>query len=696
MKTLSYTILTVLFAGTLAIAGFQHPIEESGADALAIQNTPIHPGISSSKRMMPDRAVSSRPPNSVTAKSAPAQRAPAQELPGPPLSAKGYQRPNPQRGPLPQSPALPATVRFAIPSPQIPTNLGDGLLTMKPQGLALKGSNRAQIYSFLHHARSLTVPVHAFSTDVRALGIAKQYQAALSPTPYHSFRTAYRLSIAKIGKIPAPPVIASYENMVKRIDSLFLGLELHYPKAVLGLWQLAESASNPRSFQARDALFAGILSERAGWEAPASLLLAESAVKRADLEERYLRLLWNQLETVKNPSHIENIVAKVNPHRVREISPEGDKANFAMAKRMVFERPRPPFALNPPPDSFMQNIHGAALRDRFSLLTLLGMIRSPRESKRKEAMESLKKLEAEGDPGVKQESRLALARGLLQSGASGQALELYKTVEKNGKNRLEVLAEQTYAEYMSGNFQDSLGKTIAMESPYFRYGFAPDVHLVEILSRKALCDFGGAEAGVQRLADRYRRELAALENTLAIQQHRTALAYYDELVSYHALEQPLRYQRFLLQLSPVMENQKTMNQALGDLKNIADLGIRHKLPERPAGWDAFAASMQERWGSRAKELRAHSAETAIQEMAYMAKRLRHTFAQVELLDLDISTSAAKTYNLQSALNFPAHSPVEAEADIEKLRWPFENEIWADEIDFMKAKNPTKCAVASAL
>jgi hypothetical protein len=105
--------------------------------------------------------------------------------------------------------------------------------------------------------------------------------------------------------------------------------------------------------------------------------------------------------------------------------------------------------------------------------------------------------------------------------------------------------------------------------------------------------------------------------------------------------------------------------------------------------------MHDRWSQRAQELRKISAETALAEAAYLAKRLRHVFAQVQLLDLDISTSAAKNYNLQSALNFPAKKIPENLAEKDKLRWPFEDEIWEDEIDFMKAKNPSKCALAAA-
>jgi len=349
-------------------------------------------------------------------------------------------------------------------------------------------------------------------------------------------------------------------------------------------------------------------------------------------------------------------------------------------------------ALNPPASLFVSQIQSRALRDRFQLLSLVGQIRSRQEAIREKAIANLKALEAEGDPSVRQEARLALARTYLQKGAGPEALALYRNVVKNGRNRLEVLAEQTFAEYISGEYQESLGKSVALQSPYFAYGFVPDVHLVEILSRKAMCDFGGAEAGVKRFAERYGRELASIEETLA--RKKSTSEYYEELVGYHELEQPLRFQRYMLQLPHVMENQKTMNAALGDLTKLDNLGVKQKIIERPPGWDRFASVMRERWSSRANEMRVSSSEAALREAGYMAKRLRHTFAQIELLDLDISTGASKNYNLQSALNFPARKMPEQAADQNKFRWPYEEEIWEDEIDFMRAKNPSKCAVVA--
>lgn len=736
MKARAISTVVTLFLGmSAAYAGFRHPVEETGADAQAIQNTQIHNNggvsirsISAGSARAPARGHVTAPavygpalPPSFAKQTTPAApRLAAPSTPGPkaypaapqlnaqpktPFRAPVAKLPsmrlpsevkNPlanRGGPVPKAPSLPNADHFGIPDVQLPMNR-DGLITMKPSPLSLKGLNRPQIHAFLKHARDLKLPPEReYAHEVRSRAVAEQFREALHPTPVKTFRTKYSLSLAKVGKIQQPPAVTQYENMVKRIDSLFLGLDLAYPRAVMNLSELAGSPTNERDLQARDALFAALLSQRAGWETTAAMMLEEAANKRADKSDRYLRLLWSQLEGVKNPVHLDRIMAAVSPLRAQSGSPEGDNANYAMAKRLLMSHAHAPAVVMPGSAVFAQRIQNKDLRDKLAVLGLISQLRGP-AAKRADAISGLRAIEVGGSEENQQQARLALARALLQQGAASQALELYQNVKKDGKNRLAVLSEQTYAEYMSGAYQDSLGKTVALQTPYFQYGFAPDVHLVEIMTRKAMCDFGGAEAGVKRFGERYARELNALDDLLKNKPE--AAAYYQELMGYANAAEPYRFQRYLLQITSVMENQKTMNQALEELHKLDELGMHQKSIERPDGWDKFAAALRDRWSKRAGELRANSAETALAEAAYLAKRLRHTFAQVELLDLDVSTGAAKNYNLQSALNFPAKKQEQAKLDAQKLRWPFEQEIWEDEIDFMKAKNPSKCAVTAGL
>jgi len=590
--------------------------------------------------------------------------------------------------PVPAAPSLPAAANLAVPDLQLPA-MGTITINRDPlPPIKLGGRNRVELHNFSRSARMILVPSREYGTVRNAEAIAAKYTDALHPKPHQPIRTPYSLHLEKHAKIKNPPAPIQYENKVKRLDALFDGIALSYPKSIQALWDLSQSKGNRVSLQARDALFAGILSERAHWEALSGNLLEDGVQKGLAKEERYLKILFAELENFESVSHIDRVIAQVNPARAALLPAEGDKANYAMARRILLGRANPALSAA----EFEGRIKGALLRDRLSLLRAVAKLRL-KDDGAEASVATIRRLETEGHEEIRQEARLALARALMQKGEAHNALDLYKNVAKTGKNRLEVLAEQSYAEMKAGLYQESLGKAVGLQSPYFQYGFSPDVHLIEVMSRKSMCDFGGAEAGLQRFVERYGREYTGLQSTLASRGN--PKAFYEELIAFHANPEPLRYQRYLLRLAPVMENQKVLNGAQAELAKAAQVGVKKHTPDRPAGWDRFLAAMEKSWKQRGDVLKLDSARNALAEADYMSKRLRSTFGQAELLGLDLATSASRNFNLQSALNFPVRKLASEELEKDKIHWTFEQEIWEDELDYLKMKNPSKCASAGA-
>jgi hypothetical protein len=669
---LAHVLVLALSSGA-ATAGFRDPMESSGGRAKEIETAgPRSSGL-------------------VVGKAAPAAREPASILstaygPVPPPGHKPEKQMQSSFpwGQIPKAPGLPSAPGVEIPSVKVSN---DGTVTIFRDPLPpiqMSTRNNAQIHNFSRQARMQLLPTRQYGTTPRSPEIANRYSTALKPFPHRTIRTPLKITLAKTGKIENPPAPIQYENMVKRLDALFDGLNLNLAAGIQNLWELSQSKSNAEPMQARDALFAGILSRRAGWETIAGNLLEDSAAKKVDLDERYLRILWNELDSFATMAQVDRVTAKVNPLRAQSIAPLGDQPNFSMAKRVLAGRAHPAIKA----ESFEARIGSPALQERVQLIRALSHLRLPKGNKDL-AFSTLRRLESVGQEELKEDARLALARALLQKGEHQESLELYRRVSKTGKNRLEVLGEQSYAELRSGLPQDSLGKSMGLQSPYFQYGFAPDIHLVEILSRKALCDFGGAEAGIQRFSERYGREMQAINEVL--NRAGNPREFYEELISFHAKPEPMRFQRFLLRLAAVMENQKVLNQAGLELEKVSALGEKKYTQKRPAGWDQFVAAMQKSWAGKSLSLKEESARTALAEADYMVKRLRQTFGQVELLSLDVATGATRNFNLQSAMNFPVRKIATVEIEQDRFHWPFEDEIWEDELDFLKMKNPSKCA-----
>lgn len=698
-KFIKLGLLGFVAAGT-AYAGFRDPVESSGGRAKDVEATYVRTYSAPAAKSAAPTTSAAIPKETGRAPASPVQAmygpTPPQNFQPPhrtsfPFAANPRtQAPAPlskarPTTPLPVAPGLPAFHQTNVPNLQLPNAAPSVTISRDNRSvIEVNTRNKVQLHNFSRQARMQTLPSRTYTDVVRSAEIASRYAPALAPKPHRTIRTSLHLQIEKTAKITNPPSPIQYENMVKRLDALFAGLDLHYAAGVLSLWQLSVQPNN-KPFQARDALFAGILSRRAGWEAAAGNLMEDGAKKRLDKEGRYLGILWKELDAFETTSHIDRVIASVNPLRVKLEAPAGDKANYAMARRLLAGRAHPALSV----DTLRDRIGNTSYRERLEMIRALSHLRAKKGDKAL-ALDTLKRLEAEGQEDLREDARLALARAKLQRGETQESLDLYRRVTKTGQNRLAVLGEQSYAEYRAGLPQESLGKAMGLQSPYFQYGFAPDIHIVEILSRKALCDFGGAEAGIQRFQERYGRELNALQQLLA--KRTDPKAFYEELIAFHGKADPQRFERFLLNQAKVMENQKVMNAALTELDKIDQLGTRrHMQVARPAGWEEFAAAMRSGWATKAGSLKVESARAALAEVEYMVSRLKQTFGQIELLSLDVATGATKNYNLQSALNFPVRKLASVEVDQEKLHWAFEDEIWEDELDYLKMKNPSKCA-----
>lgn len=733
MRTILFALPIAIFGLKMAFAGFRHPVEQTGEQAVAVQSTPVvrvttissgtspssadrhlsnapvppalsYPSLGKDGRPVPVMNAQQPAPAKQTAQQLPQQVKPTAQ-PSQPVTAQqnaqakqtAQQNAQPQKaapapvaarnhGPVPKAPSLPEATQMKYGDVNLPKGQEVTVFRDAMPAIEYKAKDRSEkIHSYSRQARMQPLPSRDYSSEVQAKAIVEKYKSALSPIKHTVIRTPLSLKLETLAKITLPAKPAAFRQMVKRIDALFDGIENLYPRGVVALWELSRSRLNPEELRARDSLFAGLLSQRAGWETVAASMYEASAEQQLQEQERYVAILWNQLDGFTNPLNIDRVVNRFDVEAIEEQQPLGDRANLSLAKKALRDR-NSPMATH-----FGGSIKGKALHDRFELLRAVSALH-PRERATEQTRTALQTLADTGDAGVRDEARLTLARINLREGSTQEALALYNSIEKNGVNRLEVMAEQSYVEFLTGNHPAALGKAIGAESKFFQYGFSPDVHLVETLSRKANCDFGGAEAALRRFADRYIPELAALDQLT--RSKREAVAYYNELISYHSAKEPMRYQRYLLRLPVVMENQKLMNQAERDLEKIDQLGVKRAIIERPAGWDKFAATMRSNWDKRVEAIQKQSGENALKEAAYMADRLRSNFAQAELMGLDVSTTAAKDYNLQNALNFPVRKLAATEPTKEQVLWPFEQEIWEDELDSLRMKNPSKCALSN--
>jgi hypothetical protein len=337
-RGVKFVALGLIVSG-VAYAGFRDPIQNTTERAADL--TVVAPSAGRGSAVQPAAAPQAALPSQV--KNAPAAAtnrqpaSPVQSVYGP--QAPKNQAPSLRNRPSPiaqpslpvqRAPSLPGRLNLEIPGVQLP---GGGNVSVKKDSapVVMAPRNRADLHNFSRKARMQMLPTRTYSEQPRSVEIASRFADALKPYPHKPIRTPIQITISKIAKITNPPSPIQYENMVKRLDALFEGIYQRYPAGIVALFELSRSRTNAKELQARDALFAGILSERAGWETVAGNLLEEGALKRLDANERYLGILWKQLDEFESVAHVDRVVASVNPLRAKITAPAGDKANYSMA-----------------------------------------------------------------------------------------------------------------------------------------------------------------------------------------------------------------------------------------------------------------------------------------------------------------------------------------------------------------------------
>jgi hypothetical protein len=275
MRFIYFSIPIAIFGLQMAWAGFRHPIEETGEQAAAIERTVIRHTFTAGTAAKPAQAPAA--PSALAENPAPAGRRPATPAPVPPhLTYPGMARQ--VYGPIPKAPGLPETAKLAPGTVTLPSGHQVTVSRDFIPAIEFKGKDRSdRIHAYSRQARMMPIPRGEHAAEVRSRAIAEKYKAALSPFRHRPIRTPLQLQIDSLAKITLPARPLEFRQMVKRIDALFAGLDAHYARGMVALWELSRSSMNPAERRARDSLFTGVLGQRAGWESVAATEFEASA-----------------------------------------------------------------------------------------------------------------------------------------------------------------------------------------------------------------------------------------------------------------------------------------------------------------------------------------------------------------------------------------------------------------------------------
>lgn len=545
----------------------------------------------------------------------------------------------------------------------------------------LKSNDRSSILKYAQEALGLPIPKQNYKISRRAQDIEAAYKEALHPHNHKSLRTTMNLPYLKPYPLATAFPDVSIQQKQDRIEALLLAANENYAQSIVKFWTLKNSLENPPELVARDSVLAALVSLEAGWQSSAFYFFDDLPRDALISQPRYLRIFSKELDRIHSQVLVDQIIGTLNLQEGQIL--DGDKANFALAKKILRNSPdRKNVA-----ELFSEHWKSSHYRDQLDLLLLL------KNSNTLSSQETEKQLEAlpKRSFSLRNDFKTALARNFVRTNSLEEAHDLYQSITRDGTNRLDLLQEQAYVEMKQGNVSASLGKSVGAQSKFFEYGFAPDAHLIEIESRKTICDFGGAEKSLRYFYQNYKPELDALNQILDKETDPRIL--YETLMSKSADMQPYRYQRFLLHTPNMISTQNTLVELRGDLNalNKKSEGKYFEIPQ--SEWTEMMNSMNRHWNRIAQQLKVSMAEAASFEMKKMKNRLEHIFGSLDLLEIDIASAGSTSFQLEAALNFPAGRKSPPPNLENKNHWGFEGEIWEDELDHLVVKTNSKCPQA---
>lgn len=544
----------------------------------------------------------------------------------------------------------------------------------------LQGKSRQEVAVFVQKALAMKLPQREYALSHRGQDSYIQWQGVIHHQPHQVIRSKEKPTLAKTVPIPHLWSEALLQIQAQRMEALFHILAGDTTIAVSELWELANRTDNLTRF--RDALFTGIAAQRDKLEHLAWMAYTLAVRTGAEKESYYLGLLWTQLDLFSQERYVDLVLGEMRTDSWRSLAPTAahDRALYVWAKLHPKEM-----------DEVEKRMLGGETKERARLLRLL------RTEKYSDAWEAeLKTLTQAPYPAVRQNAQVALARNLASQERYIEAQDVYQQTKRERTNKLDLLLEMAYIDYRLGQFQASIGKSVGLTSTFFRYGFVPDVYFLEANARKAVCDFGGAELALKRFQQTYKPEMQALESFIAAAKNQGADAYYQHAIQAFGSSTPFKYQRYLLHLPELHTSQKLISSWKDEWAQLDRMTADpYRRPARADAWEQLARDFRAFEADRKHLLTAGAEKILRAETHYMLNRLYKLFSQLELMNLDITTQASAEYSKQAALNYPLLEARSGEFDSDHILWSFHTEVWEDELEFLRARNSTRCAAAPA-
>ncbi|MBI2894773.1 MAG: hypothetical protein HYY06_14555 [Deltaproteobacteria bacterium] len=302
----------------------------------------------------------------------------------------------------------------------------------------------------------------------------------------------------------------------------------------------------------------------------------------------------------------------------------------------------------------------------------------------------------EGVEGIEDEQRmidlgwLSLARIYYSTRHFASAVEAWNRVEVNSEYWLDGLFEESWAYFMTDNFDRALGNIHTLNSPYFPQAYYPESIVLKSVIYFAHCQYDNAQTTVDEFNSKYEPLKREIEGYL--QQYQDNNAFFEFLKKVRAGEANLPPR-----VRPIIEN------ALGDrtlLRNIEYVRVLDDEERRLNGAPGEFRSSS--LGARilqdisvARSLAVDAAgDLARGRYQRLLEELQDLMNQATSIQIEILNAqrGQLTQEMQQGQVSAGPSRVENRitADEEHVLWPFNGEYWRDELGYYRQAITSQC------
>lgn len=299
------------------------------------------------------------------------------------------------------------------------------------------------------------------------------------------------------------------------------------------------------------------------------------------------------------------------------------------------------------------------------------------------AFEAAQKAGARKDQRFKDLLMLNVARTFYAAGNYARAVQAFASVPRSSELWPEAQFERAWAHFRLGDYNSTFSVLFSLDTPFFESWYFPEADLLRIYSLFYLCKFPEAELSLKAFKEKYKpiNQQLIEWGSKSNQENFDAARLYREEGKAEGL--PVAFLR-------PFANEDRFGASLGAVKSAEGELARLKNVEanpfagRAKQWlEGRRISLIEGEGARVKK-----------RVATQQEWLAQNLTNAEIFILDILRMKTILYENAASIGAMPEAAKTAERQ-QRLRknqveWPFQGEIWADELGYYQVTAPPEC------